>query len=224
MRARDRTSPRRIRWLSRHFPAAISTQALDIGCGDFLHLRSFPPGSVGLDGRELSAPLGYHFARWNFEDDISDLLAARGLPTRFRAILCNDVLEHILAPHQFLLNVRRVLDDDGILFLGVPLVNRLAFPSMQTRTNLFNYFCGFLSQDHVNFFTFATLRHTVQFAGYDCIGWYSPFLNLRRPFMTGLEPVTVLALKKIANWSYGPKAYKSLDASGRLQWKPYLGT
>lgn len=211
-----------MRWLARHFAAALASQALDIGCGDFVHLRSLAAGSVGLDGRELTPPPGYHFLRWNFDDDISDLLAARSLPSRFGTIVCNDVLEHVLAPHQFLLNIRRVLTDDGIFFLGVPLVNPLAFPRMQTRSNLFNYFCGYLSQDHVNFFTYSTIRHTVQFAGFNCVGWYSPFMRLKRPIMTGLEPVTVLALRKVADWNYGPKAYKSLDAAGRLQWKPYV--
>lgn len=200
----------------------MSEKALDIGCGNFIHLRNFAAGSVGLDGRDLIAPPGYLFARWNFEVDISEALAARGLPRCFRTILCNDVLEHVLGPHQFLLSVRRVLDDNGLLFLGVPLVNPLAFPTMQTRSNVFNYFCGFLSQDHVNFFTFSTILHTVKFAGFRCTGWYSPFLNFRRPWMTGLEPVTVLAVRKVANWNYGSKAYKSLDPNGNLKWKPYI--
>jgi 2-polyprenyl-3-methyl-5-hydroxy-6-metoxy-1,4-benzoquinol methylase len=222
MRTQERISTRRIRWLAKHFPAVMSEKVLDIGCGDFLHLRNFAAGSVGLDGRDLEAPPGYHFIRWNFEDDIADTLSAHRLPAEFQAVLCNDVLEHVLGPHQFLINVRRVLKDDGILFLGVPLVNPLAFPALQTRSNIFNYFCGFLAQDHVNFFTFSTLRHTVEFAGFRCAGWYSPFLDLRRPMITGLEPVTVLALQKMANWNYGPKAYKSLDSTGRLQWKPYV--
>lgn len=213
---------RRIRWLRRHFPDAITSPALDIGCGDFVHLTSFAPGSIGMDGRELTPPAGYHFVRWNFDDEIADLLRSNGHPTRFSTILCNDVLEHVLAPHLLLLNLRRALADDGLLFLGVPLVNPLAFPRLQTRSNIFNYFCGFLSQDHLNFFSFPTFRRTVEFAGFDCVGWYSPFLPFRRPTMSGLEPVTVLALRRVPGWNYGPKAYKRLDSGGHLVWKPGL--
>ena len=211
---------RRIRWLRRHFPEAIRNPVLDIGCGDFVHLTSFAPGSIGMDGRELTPPVGYHFVRWNFDEDIADRLRASGQPMRFKTILCNDVIEHVLAPHLLLLNLRRALADDGLLFLGVPLVNPLAFPRLQTRSNVFNYFCGFLSQDHLNFFSFQTFRRTVEFAGFDCAGWYSPFLPFRRPPMSGFEPVTVLALRKIADWNYGPKAFKRLDAGGHLVWKP----
>lgn len=210
----------RIGWLRRHFPEVFRNPVLDIGCGDFVHLTSFAPGSIGMDGRELMPPAGYHFLRWNFEEEITGLLRSSGYQTRVATILCNDVLEHVLAPHLLLLNLRRALADDGLLFLGVPLVNAFAFPRLQTRSNIFNYFCGFLSQDHLNFFSFRTLRLTVEFAGFDCVGWYSPFLPLRRPPMSGIEPVTLLALRKIPSWNYGPKAYKRLDPGGHLVWKP----
>lgn len=213
---------RRIRYLRRHFPNALARPALDVGCGDFVHLRNFAPGSVGMDGRTLTPPAGYHFLHWNFEDDIGTRLAESGLPSTFETIWCSDVFEHTLNPHPFLLNLRRTLSAQGLLFLGVPLVNPLAFRKLQTRTNIFNYFCGYLSQDHVNFFTYRTLRHTVEFAGFETVAWYSPFIGMRRPPMTGLEPVTVLALRKTPGWNYPPKAYKFLDEQGHLRWKQYL--
>jgi SAM-dependent methyltransferase len=215
-------SIRRIRFIRSHYPWSLEQRALDVGCGGFAHLVKFPAGSIGLDGRDLDPPAGFHFVRWNFDLDISDTLSAAGHPPRSRVIWCSDVLEHAPSPHVFLLNLRRALAEDGVLFLGVPLVNPLAFPRLQTRTNVFNAFCGFLSQDHVNFFTFKTLRHTVQFAGFELDGWYSPFINLRRPWVTGLEPVTVLALKRVPDWNYGPKAYKELDARGYLSWKSHV--
>lgn len=211
--------PQRIAYLRRHYPEALNEVALDVGCGHFVHLQNFAPGSVALDARSMSPPREYHFVKWNFLDEISDALAAEGHPSQFPVIWCSDLFEHVLSPHLFLLNLRRALTDNGVLFLGVPLVNRLAITRFQTRTNWINLFCGFLSQDHVNFFTFETIKHTARFAGLEVEAWYSPFLPMKRPIMTGIEPVTVLVLRKIPDWNYGPKAYKRLDSEGRMGWK-----
>jgi len=213
---------RRIRFLKANYSEVFSKPVLDVGCGGGIHLSSFHEESVGMDGRALESPKGQRVVKWNFEDDISRTLANAGQSAQFEYVWCNDVFEHVLAPHMFLLNLRRVLADDGLLFLGVPLVNPLAFPKLQTRNNVFNLFCGFLSQDHVNFFTFNTIRHTVAFAGFHVDGWYSPFLPGKRAVMFGLEPVTTLVLRKIPGFKYGPKAYKELDERGELKWKELI--
>ncbi len=213
---------RRIRFLKKNYPLVFSSPVLDVGCGDSVHLFDFPLGSVGMDGRTFEPRQGYEFIKWSFEEDISSTLQKNGQSSKFQYVWCNDVLEHSLAPHLLLLNLRRSLSDDGILFLGVPLVNFLAFPKFQTRGSVFNLFCGFKSQDHINFFTFSTLKHTAQYAGFEIDGWYSPFLSGKRPPMIGIEPVTLLALKKKPNFNYGPKAYKVLDNEGFLKWKDII--
>jgi len=210
---------RRLGFLKSNYPDAFMVPVLDVGCGGGVHLFNFHEGSVGMDGRAFDSRPGYAFIKWNFEDDISTTLQESSLSTKFKYVWCNDVFEHVLAPHLFLLNLRRALSDDGILFLGVPLVNRLAFPKLQTRNNVFNLFCGFRSQDHVNFFTYSTLKYTVECAGFDLDGWYSPFLPGKRAPMIGVEPATIFALRKASGFNYGPKAYKVLDENGELQWK-----
>ena len=210
---------RRIRFLMANYMEVFSIPVLDIGCGGGMHLFDFHEGSVGMDGRTFDPRPGYGFIKWNFEGDISSTLQQNGQSPKFKYVWCNDVLEHVLSPHLFLLNLRRALSDDGILFLGVPLVNPLSFPKLQTRNNVFNLFCGFRSQDHVNFFTFSTLKHTAEYAGFDVDGWYSPFLPGKRAPMIGVEPATILVLRKSPDFNYGPKAYKILDENGYLRWK-----
>lgn len=210
---------RRIRFLKGNYSEVFSIPVLDIGCGGGIHLFDFHEGSVGMDGRAFDPHPGYGFIKWNFEDDISSTLLENGQSPKFKYVWCNDVLEHVLSPHLFLLNLRRALPDDGILFLGVPLVNPLSFPKLSARNNVFNLFCGFRSQDHVNFFTFSTLKHTAEYAGFDVDGWYSPFLPGKRAPMIGVEPVTILVLRKSPGFNYGPKAYKILDENGYLRWK-----
>jgi SAM-dependent methyltransferase len=214
--------PRRIAHLLKTQPDIAREAVLDVGCGTWTpHLRHFGPGSVGVDGQEVTPPEGKHFLRWNFQSDIQTALRERDLPTSFKYVWCSDVFEHVLSPHEFLLNLRRVLRPDGLLFLGVPLVNPLGRPSTKRNSPL-NYFRGYLSEDHVNFFTFASLKHTVEFAGYKVEDWYSPFLlGMRRPPRIGIEPVTVLSLSPIPDFQYGPKAVKEL-VDGQLVWKGYI--
>ncbi len=174
-----------------------------------------------MDGQDVTPPDGKGFLRWNFQSDIKTVLAENGLPTAFQYVWCSDVFEHVLSPHEFLLNLRRTLKPGGLLFLGVPLVNLLGRPGTK-RNSPFNYFRGYLSQDHVNFFTFASLRHTVEFAGFKLVDWYSPFLlGMRRPPRIGIEPVTVMVLRPIPDFQYGTKAAKEL-IDGQLVWKGYI--
>lgn len=200
------------------YPELRTSVVIDVGCGDGKHLAHFGEGSIGIDGRRLENAPKYRFIEWNFDLELSSLVTAHGIaPQRF--VWCSDVLEHHPAPHRFLLDLRRCLIDDGILLLGVPLVNPLGSLRVFSRSRALNFFRGYLSQDHVNFYTYRSLRSTVEFAGFDVIDWYSPFLPLRRPPMFGLEPITVLMLRKNPTWQYGPKAYKTLDENGRMQWK-----
>lgn len=216
---------RRLRFVKANYPDVFKTPILDVGCGPGTHLYDFAPGSVGLDGRVIEMRRGYKVLHWNFGAELTETLVEAGEQRQFKYLWCNDVFEHVLDPHPFLLNLRRALRDDGLLFLGVPLVNPLAFPKLQSRTNCFNCFCGYLSEDHVNFFTFPTIKHTVEYAGFDVDGYYSPFMpTAKRPLMLGVEPTTLLALKKRPGFNYGPKAYKTLDEAGHLRWKELVVT
>lgn len=203
--------PRRIAHILKLYPDVAKEAVLDVGCGvPTPHLRHFGPGSVGVDGQDVVPPKGKHFLRWNFQSDIKPLLEQNGFPRQFKYVWCSDVFEHVLAPHEFLLNLRRTLRPDGVLFLGVPLVNPLGRRGTPRNSPL-NYFGGYLSEDHVNFFTAASLRHTVEFAGFEVIDWYSPFLlGVRKPPRIGIEPVTILMLRSVADFQYGPKSYKEL--------------
>jgi SAM-dependent methyltransferase len=200
------------------FPDLHASMVLDVGCGDGKHLAHFGPGSVGLDGRRLANADGYRFLQWSFDTDASKLLADNGIAP-FRYVWCSDVFEHHPSPHLFLLDLRRCLDPDGVLLLGVPLVNPIGALSWSGRSRVLNYFRGYLSQDHVNFFSFKALKYTVEYCGFEVLDWYSPFVPFRRPYMSGLEPITVLALRAVPGYQYGPKAFKRLDDDGYLRWK-----
>ncbi len=90
---------------------------LDVGCGTKPYRELFATDTyVGLDIDSQSsrargtADAFYDGGRFPFEDGA------------FHAVLCNQVLEHVFNPQEFLSEIRRVLSVGGRLLLTVPFV------------------------------------------------------------------------------------------------------
>jgi SAM-dependent methyltransferase len=97
--------------------ASLSGPLLDVGCGIKPYRELFATESyVGLDiDSEESRSRGvadafYDGAAFPFEAE------------RFDSVLCNQVLEHVFNPDQFVSEIRRVLTPGGRLLLTVPFV------------------------------------------------------------------------------------------------------
>lgn len=96
---------------------SLRGRLLDVGCGSKPYRRLFHVETyVGLDiDSEASRRRGvadalYDGKRFPFEDG------------SFDAILCNQVLEHVFNPNEFLDEIRRVLAPGGRMLLTVPFV------------------------------------------------------------------------------------------------------
>lgn len=109
---------RRCLWksLKRH-SSALSGRILDVGCGTkpYKELLS-ATHYVGMEvANDLSKQLG-----------IADVLYdGKQFPFRessFHGVMCNQVLEHVFTPTQFLSEIRRILVKGGRLMLTVPFV------------------------------------------------------------------------------------------------------
>lgn len=108
------------RGLQRGMAAAsqqLSGRLLDVGCGQQPYRGLFTHCAyVGLDidsarTRQLAiADAFYDGKRFPFED------------ATFDAVLCNQVLEHVFNPDEFVSEIRRVLAPNGRLLLTVPFV------------------------------------------------------------------------------------------------------
>lgn len=134
---------------------------LDIGCSEGEFLVHFGDGSVGLSIRDDEVKSG----------------KARGLDIRlgnieseefvigekFDAIFANNIFEHLFSPHRFLIKIKNMLKQDGILILGVPCVPKI------TSLLRFRKFRGSLASAHINFYTKKTLTLSVQSAGWNVI-------------------------------------------------------
>lgn len=132
-------------------------KVLDIGCSYGEFLAKFGKDSLGITVSQKEVDWGEYkglnIKIGNVEEDFDT-------EEKFDAIFANNIFEHMLAPHLFLLKIKKYLKEDGILILGVPCV-----PYIQPLVYL-RQFAGSLSPAHVNFFNRYTLQLSVAYGGW----------------------------------------------------------
>lgn len=100
------------------------------------------------------------------ETTISDLESLEHLPRGFDAIVMADVLEHLHDQRRILDEVRKSIRPGGHLFISVPNIANLTI----RLGLLLGYFVyrerGILDETHVRFYTLATIRKTLEDAGF----------------------------------------------------------
>jgi hypothetical protein len=180
---------------------------LDVGAGIGHYLQFMPPGSIGLDIKEDKSK---NILYWNFLESFPEEVLGS-----VEVVWCSNLIEHVLDPHKFLINLRNVFgtEKESILLISCP--NSIFFKKGPWK--------GTLASDHVNFFTLNTLRLTLQFAGYEIrfAGtpsfpklpvWISRVLG---PF----GPTLLIAAQPISNFQYGEKAHKVLLEGNQIKFK-----
>lgn len=187
----------------------------DIGCGFGEYLRFFGEGSVGVtttsDEVEYGKNNNLRIVFGNAER--IDIVFSQG--EKFKAVWANNLFEHLLSPHAFLMNLKKISNDKTFVILGVPVI-----PKIESLLRL-SWFRGSLATNHVSFFTNKTLGLTVMRSGWS-IETVRPFIFknkfldiLVRPFAPHLYVVAnnnqnfVYPSKKLKEW-IGDKYYESL--------------
>ena len=179
---------------------------VDVGAGSGHYLTFMPRDSFGLDINENQTKKIYY---WNFLQDFPEKSFGAA-----DVIWCSNLIEHVLDPHRFLINLKKIFkSDDSILLIACP--NSVILKRGPWK--------GALAADHVNFFNLNTLKLTLKFAGYDIrfagcpsIPWIPIWLSkLIGPF----GPTLLVAAKAISDFQYGPTAHKILDFEGSIRYK-----
>jgi Cyclopropane fatty acid synthase and related methyltransferases len=175
-------------------------KVLDIGCGFGHYLRHFGRGSTGV----TTSLLEVDFGKKNNLDIIfgnAEFLGETSLDTNFEAFWANNLFEHLLSPHAFLMNLKKISKDNAVVILGVPVV-----PLFPILLNL-RWWRGPLASNHVNFFNSTTLRLTVEYAGWEVLE-VRPFVFRNKFFDILIRPFAphmyVVAKNKI-DFKYPPK-------------------
>ena len=165
----------------RHVQPAGAGRILDVGCGRGFYARAiaalYPQAAVvGVDysndyltaASEHTRGMAVQFAR----ADARSLPFASG---EFDAIVCSEVLEHIVEDGAVLMELNRVLRDEGLLLISVP--NR-QYPFMWDPLNwvlerVFGthvpahiWWLAGIWADHVRLYTAPELRGRVRAAGF----------------------------------------------------------
>ena len=172
---------------------------LDVGCGYGQYLRAFGSGSVGITTAETEVIFGKEH-NLNIKLGNAERLDS-SIGSNFKAIWANNIFEHLLSPHAFLMNLKKFSDKEAIVIIGVPVV-----PWFVSLMNL-KWWRGPLASNHVNFFTYKTVELTIKFAGWSPketrpFIFKNKFLDkLVRPF----APHMYVVAENNHNFKYPPK-------------------
>ena len=135
-----------------------ASRVLDVGCGDGVlsRLCAFDGHTatiVGIDKKDVdldTQPLPYH----------------DGL---FDAVICLDVVEHVLDPRRLLAEVCRVLHPDGVLILATPNIRWFGYlwaMLWQGRFPRTSYDPVGYDGGHLHYFTYSDVRALLLEAGF----------------------------------------------------------
>lgn len=103
-----------------------ATNVLEIGCGEGGNLLPFSELGCNVVGVDI-ASCRIKEAKSFFEDNgatgqfiAEDIFKLRDMERKFDIIICHDVFEHIDDKMHFLLNIKKYLSDNGIVFMSFP--------------------------------------------------------------------------------------------------------
>ena len=145
-------------------------KVLDLGCGYGEYLAHFGKGSIGFTTSHEEVKTGTERAL-DVRFGNVEFLEEYSLPHLIEVVWANNLFEHLLSPHAFLMKLKRRTISDGLLILGVPVIPKIVSLMFLGR------FRGSLASNHINFFTKETLSLTVERAGWHVITtrpfWFS---------------------------------------------------
>ncbi|PKM91834.1 hypothetical protein CVU82_01345 [Candidatus Falkowbacteria bacterium HGW-Falkowbacteria-1] len=189
-----------------------SKKVLDLGCGTGQHLLKFGPDSLGVTITTSEIEDGRN-NKLNIVGGNVEFIDNMGLDSDFQIIWANNLIEHLLSPHSFLIKLKTISNKDTLLILGVPVI-----PKIHSLLKL-KKFKGSLAINHVNFFNKKTLEKTVERAGWRIIDSKSfVFANNFLDKIFGLiSPHIYIVASNDTGFKYSIKKIKECENDKRYQ-------
>ena len=146
---------------------------LEIGCGDGnfgnLLLENGAKEVWGIEFEKEQGQIAEKVMTKVFVGDVAEQLL--NLPDQyFDAIVCNDVLEHLIDPYTVINKLRPKLKKNGVMISSIPNIRYFR--------NLFDYFfnknwdytdSGIMDKTHFRFFTYKSIRKMFESNGYEVV-------------------------------------------------------
>lgn len=175
-------------------------RVLDIGCGYGQYLKHFGNESIGVTTAQEEVQFGKD-NNLNIVLGNAEYLGKTDFNTIFEAFWANNLFEHLLSPHAFLMNLKKIASEYALVILGVPVV-----PKINLLIN-FRWWRGPLASNHVNFFTHKTLELTAEYAGWEVLA-VRPFMFKNKfvdYLIAPLAPHLYLVARNKPDFKYPPK-------------------
>ncbi len=172
-------------------------KVLDLGCSYGEYMVHFGPSSIGITANPAEVTIGKERGLDLRFGNVEEL-AKLNLPNDFDYIWANNLFEHLLSPHAFLMHLKAISKPECTLILGVPVI---PYPFSLTG---FSKFRGAFSTAHINFFNWRTLKHTVEAAGWvvkDVRPFVSPVSALDRILKPAMPHIYIIATNN-SSFSY----------------------
>lgn len=201
-----------------------NTKVLDIGCGDgeayAWYVAKKTKNYYGID---ISFTTVNKATEKGIKTIISDITNKLSFEDNFfDFVICNGVLEHLFIPENAIIEIKRVLKNNGYLLLYVPNVAYLGdrilllFGRFRPRGNKDSRY-SLWKDAHIRFFTKKSLCYLLEKNNYKIVKFWGAGSNyfLEIPILRKLFPHEILS-KLQSKVSFIENIYPSLMAAGFL--------
>lgn len=142
---------------------------LDVGCaGGYFGEELKKLGAREVSGIDLSTPAVTEAEKRLDKAFVTDIQTEKTSfsDNYFDIIIFSEVIEHLLFPERALLELRRVLKDDGMIIVTTP--NLLVFSNrVRMMLGIFEYKdASFFERGHIHFFTVSSLKKILTETGF----------------------------------------------------------
>ena len=138
---------------------------LDVGCSTGFFLDEAKKHGWQVQGVELSV-WASGIAREKFAIEVinSTLKQAKLPANAYDVIVLHDTIEHVFNPREMLIEIRRILKPDGVVYINTPDIQSLASRVLKAK------WWG-INRHHLFYFSRKTLNRMLEAAGFKSVRW-----------------------------------------------------